>query len=504
MRSYIALAITSIIIFTIGIAIRVPSCSESFWVDELHTAWTIHDDLTDVFPRAQIGHQQPYYFGLLWLWRQVFGESELALRMTSVLAVAIASVVVNVAVARSTKNLIAGFASGMFLAIESNSIFFGTELRPYAMVMLASAAACSFAHFAWNDKPADRGATWVMLFVSIGIAGAMQLTSLGILAWLPVAVFLRWCWVDWRSAIRLQKTDVVVLMAVVVTALLLLPGNILETWNERSIWASFASTQYIDDLWELWPWLVGLILPAAWLLLNQMTNSDTPKPDVSFTLLLAVILVVSSFCLWLIAYLELAPLWHRRFLIAGLPMLAWCFGSMVGSGSGQGRAARNSLNVMIALLLLWTLASWSQNTLPRILRFDVKLVTRGEDWRGAVAYLNSHVKLADAVVVDPGLIEQVAWHQDIVSASLSHEKASYLAYALSGPYMLKHQPSVVASNLLPIRHWAISHHDSWIISRRPAKRLRQSIEKVVDATTSKITVRSFGRVSVARIETKMR
>ena len=98
LRSHITLAITSIIIATVVIAFRVPSCSESFWVDELHTVWTIHDDLADVLPRAQIGHQQPYYFGLLWLWRQTFGESELALRMTSVLSVAIASVILNVAV----------------------------------------------------------------------------------------------------------------------------------------------------------------------------------------------------------------------------------------------------------------------------------------------------------------------------------------------------------------------------------------------------------------------
>lgn len=509
MRSHITLAITSIIIVTVVIALRVPSCSESFWVDELHTAWTIHDDLVDILPRAQIGHQQPYYFGMLWLWRQVFGESELALRMTSVLAVAIASVIVNVAVAQSTKNKIAGFASGMFLAIESNSIFFGTELRPYAVVMLASAAACCLAQTAWNRQPAERGAAWVSLSVAIGIAAIMQFTSLGILAWLPIAVILRWCWIDWRGLMRLRKADGVVLVVIVAVTFLAMPRHVLETWNERSIWASFASTKYIDDLWELWPWLVGLVMPASWLALSSLLNRNFKMSDeISFAGCLAIILAGSAFAFWLAAYEGFAPLWHRRFMIAGLPMLAWIFGAWIGGGAGRWTILacwQGVLSLAVSIVLLGSLGGWSQNVLPRISKGRWQLITRGENWRDAIAYVDQHAKADDAVAIDAGLIEQAAWQDEIVSAPLMNNKSEYLSYPLRGTYELSNAASVIAPNLSPMNYWAMTHGRGWVISRRPANHLMALIQEHlrvnrIDTKRVKIQTRSFGGVSVALVD----
>ncbi len=500
--SSLSLMIAAILVAVTTVALRLPSCFESFWVDELHTAWTIQDGLADVISRAQIGHQQPYYFTLLWLWKQSFGESEFALRMTSVLALAATGVVLTLGVTRSTHSTIAGVAAGVFLAVEANAIFFGTELRPYAAVMLAAAACCYFAERCWGVAAADRGSPWLLLVVSLGVAGLIQLTSLGILGWLPIAIAIRWSWLDWRSVISWRKIDAAVLMVVAGAAVLLMPRHILETWNQRSIWASFASTQYIDDLWELWPWLVGLILPAIWFSLSLGMKFASWRGSASFTLLLAAILTGSAFSLWLVAYTELAPLWHRRFLIAGLPMLAWCFGTMVACGAGQGRAGRSVLSAAMATTLLVLLTSWTQSTLPKILRTGGQLVSRGEDWRGAIAYLNSQVDHGEPVSIDPGLIEQLPWHQEIVSGSISPERSAYLSYALRGPYTFEHDAKVLSSNLLPISQWIPDRGRTWMISRRPANRLRQAINQRVDRKSIDVTIRSFGRLSVARIGAK--
>ncbi len=509
LRSHITLAITSIIIATVVIAFRVPSCSESFWVDELHTAWTIHDDLADVLPRAQIGHQQPYYFGVLWLWRQVFGESELALRMTSVLAVAIASVILNVAVARSTGIAFAGLASGMFLAIESNSIFFGTELRPYAVVMLASAAACCLAQIAWNRQPAERGAAWVSLFVAIGIAAVMQLTSLGILAWLPIAVILRWCWIDWRNALRPRRVDAWVLLVIVAVVVLVMPRHVLETWSTRSNWTSFATAKSVDEIWRLWPWLVGLVAPLSWFVLSSLFARQFKLPnEISFAGCLAVILVAATCLFWLASYEGVAPLWHRRFMIAGLPMLAWIFGATIGGGAGRWKIRQGwqeTLCFSATIGLLVALGCWSQNVLPRIAEGRWQLITRGENWRGAIAYLNERTKLNDAIAIDAGLIEQNAWQNEIVSAPLVNDKSEYLSYPLRGPYELTAATSVVAQNLSPMNYWTITHDRGWILSRGPAKRLKALIQEHIrvnriDPKSLRIEVRSFGGVSVALVE----
>ena len=90
------ITLASIGVFSVALFLRIPSCYESFWLDELHTAWVIWDAFDDVAPRALLGHQSPVYFVGVWFWKQLIGDSELALRLSSVLAVALGGVVLTV------------------------------------------------------------------------------------------------------------------------------------------------------------------------------------------------------------------------------------------------------------------------------------------------------------------------------------------------------------------------------------------------------------------------
>ncbi len=54
-------AIWALAIFVLAVCLRVPSCYESFWLDELHTAWAIWGDLGAVSQRAEAGNQTPLY-----------------------------------------------------------------------------------------------------------------------------------------------------------------------------------------------------------------------------------------------------------------------------------------------------------------------------------------------------------------------------------------------------------------------------------------------------------
>ena len=60
-RSDRRVAIASIAVLAIATALRMPSCYESFWLDELHSAWTVWDGLSEVASRADRGHQSPFY-----------------------------------------------------------------------------------------------------------------------------------------------------------------------------------------------------------------------------------------------------------------------------------------------------------------------------------------------------------------------------------------------------------------------------------------------------------
>ena len=87
--SIFGIGTASLAVFCTAIILRVPSCYESFWIDELHSAWVVWDSLGDVTPRAKLGHQSPFYFVGLWFWKQIVGGGEVALRLSSILAVAL-------------------------------------------------------------------------------------------------------------------------------------------------------------------------------------------------------------------------------------------------------------------------------------------------------------------------------------------------------------------------------------------------------------------------------
>ena len=78
--------IAMVLIVVVTAAFRLPSCRESFWLDELHSAWAVSDAFSEVAPRAAIGNQTTGYFHLLWFWSAIVGSGELPMRLSSVIA----------------------------------------------------------------------------------------------------------------------------------------------------------------------------------------------------------------------------------------------------------------------------------------------------------------------------------------------------------------------------------------------------------------------------------
>ena len=66
-------ALVACIVFLIACGLRIPSCYESLWLDELHSAWAVWDGLGEVATRAELGNQTPFYFFGLWLWKELVG-----------------------------------------------------------------------------------------------------------------------------------------------------------------------------------------------------------------------------------------------------------------------------------------------------------------------------------------------------------------------------------------------------------------------------------------------
>ena len=152
-----------------GAGLRLSIMTESLWIDELHTAWTVNGTLPEVFSRGAMGNQGPVYFVALWLWNHVAGMSEVSLRLPSWLAgVALPAVVYwsvkKLDVDKEQHNLVAIIAA-FCAATDGYAIFYSQEARPYAWVILGSV--WHFTAFVfWLRNPTR----WRGIGVAVGMA----------------------------------------------------------------------------------------------------------------------------------------------------------------------------------------------------------------------------------------------------------------------------------------------------------------------------------------------
>src|SRR5436190_2303547 len=120
---------------------RVWQVNESLWVDELHTSWCLQAGFGNVAQRAAEGNQSPLYFWLLWGITRVLGESEITLRLPSLLAGMALPGIAWLLVRRldlGERTFLAAVLAALLVCVDHTSIFYCTEARPYALVELAS------------------------------------------------------------------------------------------------------------------------------------------------------------------------------------------------------------------------------------------------------------------------------------------------------------------------------------------------------------------------------
>ncbi|TWT83121.1 hypothetical protein CA13_45840 [Planctomycetes bacterium CA13] len=486
--------LVALILFALSAGLRLPPTQESYWVDELHTAWTISDTFGNVAPRARDGHQQATYFQMLWLWSKTFGASEMMMRLTSVIAVSLGCSAMFLAVAKHHQSLIAGIAAGVFLAAESNSLFFGTELRPYGGVILASTLACLFSASLWRlpPKAGRQSAAFAGLIATVFAAAVLQITSFGVLVWLPIAIGIRWVTIDWRATLMPRKIDLLPVTAAVLLGLSLWQSGMTEAWHSRAMWASFASASSVSQIANLWPWRTVMIIPLVVLAFGtcigwrHKKSEPAAQTNKSFPWMLVSVILVATLCFWSLAYFEIAALWHRRYLVACLPMLGWVFAAGIDEGVKMGFATRFQISVAtIGYIALLAMTLSHQGTTRKLMRGQW-LVHRGEDWRGAIEHVNQSVTTGTLLWLDPGLIEQRG--NDLCGQSLT--KGDYLRYVVDGPYTLADDVQVELTNTeLIIDMENADNHPNILLSRRPESALKKRLD-------SRFAIRGFGNVSV--------
>lgn len=449
----------AIAVFFVSLAIGFPSCRDSYWVDELHTAWCIDGALREVASRAAMGHQSPIYYWALWCYRSVGGDGETVMRMTSLLAGSSAAAVVAYGLA-VRGSLGGGLAGGLILAIDANVIFFATELRPYGIIMLAASVWWMTLIGGPIGGRIGFGNGWDRWWATVLMAGSIgwvHPTAAG-----PPLLVLLVLSFGGRSIRRL----VFGWGSVALSMSCLWWFVMAPTWADRGQWAGFAVAQGWRDFAAIWNWWPLVILPAIgfaatwfWPPGGSASRSDigTSTPWRWGVLSLAVVVVSTVF--FFVASSQFGiHLWHRRYMVVLLPISAtavglavavvearWADGPIVKGRHAAGAMRRFTLatatTVVAVACLIVQQGTW------RALISTQPVVVRDEDWRSASAWINETLGQPDLIWVDSGLIESsgvnlAMQNEGIVDRAMSR----YLCYPLLGPYRVgsRQEPFSVA------------------------------------------------------------
>ena len=125
----------------IGLAMRIAGFTNSLWLDEFGTLWTVEGGLRQTWHRAVTFHgQTPFYYLLVWAPVHALGESEASLRLLSLTSVCAATIVIwRIGV------LAHGSRAGLFGAalfwLCAPAVTNSANARPYALAMLTAAIA---------------------------------------------------------------------------------------------------------------------------------------------------------------------------------------------------------------------------------------------------------------------------------------------------------------------------------------------------------------------------
>jgi hypothetical protein len=240
--------------FALGLGLRLVSIRHSLWLDELTTLWAVESSLAETVRRVpQVMGQTPLYFSIVWASVHAFGESELTLRLPSLLA-GIAGAVVVALSAGSLGGRKAAAWSFVFFWLCYPAIWASVDARPYALAMFfAALAALGFATACQKGTFSGR-AMWI-----VGAAGLVwtHYIFLPFLAAFPAA------WLAAPSLRARYRPRAFVIDAAIVLALLLpaVPQFARMAMNHQAQ-AWMFSPKHLGVFGQLLPFALALAFPV--------------------------------------------------------------------------------------------------------------------------------------------------------------------------------------------------------------------------------------------------
>ena len=460
-------------VLSVGLLLRLTCLDAPLWIDELHTSWVVSGDFGEVASRAAVGNQPPAFFWLVWGITHLASQSELSLRLASVIAGTLSIVVSYGLMRKWTSSHVAGIATAVLVATDRNMLFYATEARSYALVQLVGLVQLGAV---WHVIRQRQLAGWVPLHLLI-ITTSVILVYLHFTAALLLAVE---CLVVFGLLIlrKLPSGLAPWLFADACAVLLLLVplhDSFLNVMQRKGNWQPYVSPQHwLANYARALRFNCYLVIPFAVAILGWLRRPTLRlrKPQHGGLVWFICLWTLLPLVFMLASGMSLQPVLIRRFAVISL------FGPIMLCALSIARLPKFRWQ-LLAVVVAVGISLWQSGMVAQ-LRTSGKLVAdKREQWRDAIEQINQDRRQGDFVLVHSGLIEARTY------ATGTAIEQAYCLLPISGIYPLlnaHHAPLPEigsAASLNTIRTWAGEHDRVWLLLRIGSDRASRLRNKLV-------------------------
>lgn len=144
-----------------------PYLHTSYWVDEVYSVTVSHSFPFMFHMFREYENNMSLYLVILHFWISIFGDSELATHLLSLLF-ALITLPVFFALERTLMNKTSSFFGALLLSVSPMFVYFAVETRSYSMLIL-SVTISSLLFIRLIRKPGYRMAVWYGLSIGLGV-----------------------------------------------------------------------------------------------------------------------------------------------------------------------------------------------------------------------------------------------------------------------------------------------------------------------------------------------
>ena len=380
---------------------RCEHLTDSLWIDELHTAWSLDGDFSEIADRAASGNQPPLYFWINGLITEDGAVEPVRIRTLSFLMSWLTATVLFALISKlSSRNLLAFMWAVLYL-LDRRVFVFSVEARPYAALQFVVLLHV----WCFVLMMAPRGAKRMRLLVVAWVITGVIMCQLHYTSLLLVPAE----WFGWLlfNGMKHQVPQIparplnlrmlagaTLVMAVVC---LISSDHILEILRKREMWSQFVSVKslrYTLLSMPVIPVLITLAISTR-LFISMATDPAHDKWIQAFERILVGVIGFVFVVAWVVTATGLMPIFFSRYLVSLLP-LVYLAGGLAISRSDVQPVICTLVTLLVLVFSTQLMWDWRGKVLEPHKR---------EHWPEAIAVINEVAPKADKIYLAASLIE---------------------------------------------------------------------------------------------------